>query len=502
MTAKTILILGGGVGGIVAANALRRQLAAPHRIIVVDRRGEYVFTPSLLWVMVGQRRPDQISKDLRRLLRPGVEVVRAEVEAIEPEQGRIRAGDRELAYDYLVVALGAELAPAAMPGYGEAAHNFFAPEGAAGLWQALARFEGGRAVVLVSSLPYKCPAAPYEAAMLLAEALRRRRLQRGSRVEVFTPEPLPMPVAGPAMGEAVVQMMSARGIAFHAKRQVQRLDAEAREPNGNRIVLERDGHARLVIQDLCIADPEGRMLLQHLDLEIRRGERVLVAGDPAVTSSLFKVMGGLWPWGSGRVLLPADGNMQFMPQRPFLPEGTLRQALCYPRPSNAFGDAAVARALECSNSSWLAPRLDEHDNWEQALPLRAQQRLGRRARLERHPQLAHPHVDRADRQGRQRGARARQAVDHLVDRAVAAGRHDHVVALLGRLARDPRAVARSGRRLDVNLPAVLAPKIARRANVLLEAGGLARDRVEDDQGADRLAGDVLHAGEYTTTRPS
>lgn len=229
MTAKTILILGGGVGGIVAANALRRQLAAPHRIIVVDRRGEYVFTPSLLWVMVGQRRPDQISKDLRRLLRPGVEVVRAEVEAIEPEQGRIRAGGRELAYDYLVVALGAELAPAAMPGYGEAAHNFFAPEGAAGLWQALARFEGGRAVVLVSSLPYKCPAAPYEAAMLLAEALRRRRLQSGSRVEVFTPEPLPMPVAGPAMGEAVVQMMSARGIAFHAKRQVQRIDAEARE---------------------------------------------------------------------------------------------------------------------------------------------------------------------------------------------------------------------------------------------------------------------------------
>ena len=157
---------------------------------------------------------------------------------------------------------------------------------------------------------------------------------------------------------------------------MQRLDAEARAPNGNRIVLERDGQARLVIQDLCIADPEGRVLLEHLDLEIRRGERVLVAGDPAVTSSLFKVMGGLWPWGSGRVLLPADGSMQFMPQRPFLPEGTLRQALCYPRPTDAFGDDAVERALECSGSSWLAPRLDEHDNWEQALPLRAQQRLG------------------------------------------------------------------------------------------------------------------------------
>jgi putative ATP-binding cassette transporter len=138
---------------------------------------------------------------------------------------------------------------------------------------------------------------------------------------------------------------------------MQRLDAEARTPDGNRIVIERDPHARLLIRDLCIADPEGRILLERLDTEIRRGERVLIAGDPAVTSSLFKVIGGLWPWGSGRVLLPAEGSMQFMPQRPFLPEGTLRRALCYPRPADAFGNDAVLRALECSGCAWLAPRL-------------------------------------------------------------------------------------------------------------------------------------------------
>lgn len=229
MTAKTVLILGGGVGGIVAANALRQLLAAEHRIIVIDKRSEHIFTPSLLWVMVGLRRPSQIGKDLRRMLRPGVDVLQATVEEIEPESGRVRAGGRNLGYDYLVVALGAELAPDAMPGYTEVAHNFFAPEGAAGLWRALASFESGRIIVLVSDLPYKCPAAPYEAAMLLDDALRRRKARSGSRVEIFTPEAQPMPVAGPAIGEAVVQMLSTKDIAFHAKRQVQRIDAKARE---------------------------------------------------------------------------------------------------------------------------------------------------------------------------------------------------------------------------------------------------------------------------------
>ncbi len=68
--------------------------------------------------------------------------------------------------------------------------------------------------------------------------------------------------------------------------------------------------------------------------------------------------------------------MLFMPQRPFLPEGTLRQALCYPHPADAFTDEVIQRALECTGIAWMAPRLDDFDNWEQVLPLRAQQRMG------------------------------------------------------------------------------------------------------------------------------
>ena len=224
MAGKTILILGGGVGGIVTANALRERLSEEHRIVVVDKRAEYLFTPSLLWLMAGWRQPKQLTKDLRRLLHPNIEVKQAAVEEIDPDRAIVRAGGEELAYDYLVVALGADLAPEAMPGYVEAAHNFFDLDGAAGLWPALQRFEGGRVAVLVSALPFKCPAAPYEAAMLIEDVLRRKGTRQRCQVKVFTPEPQPMGVAGPDMGVAVAGMMAAKNIGFHPNLPLDHID--------------------------------------------------------------------------------------------------------------------------------------------------------------------------------------------------------------------------------------------------------------------------------------
>ncbi len=228
MAGKTIVILGGGVGGLTAANALRETLDASHRVVLVDRTGEHLFAPSLLWLMVGQRRPTQLVRDLSTLVRPGVEILRAAVREIDPERGRVPVDGQELGYDALVVALGADLAPDALPGF-EAAHNVFDLAGAAGLWEALRGFGGGRVVVAVSALPYKCPAAPYEAALLLDDALRRRGLRERSDVVVFTPEPQPMPVAGPVMGQAVEALLAQRGIGFHPGRPLQAIDAERRE---------------------------------------------------------------------------------------------------------------------------------------------------------------------------------------------------------------------------------------------------------------------------------
>lgn len=152
-------------------------------------------------------------------------------------------------------------------------------------------------------------------------------------------------------------------------------DADGK-PGLQRVTLGTSGHAELELRGLGLTTPAGEPLLEHFDLNVRRGERILISGDPAVTVSLFKAIAGLWPWGSGEIRLPAGRELMFVPQHPFLPTGTLRAALSYPQPPERFSTASLHRALECAGLAWLAPRLDTHADWGRELPLRAQQRVG------------------------------------------------------------------------------------------------------------------------------
>lgn len=235
MSGKSILILGAGIGGLIAAGELRRLLPREHRVILVEKNARHAFAPSFLWLMSGDRRPEQIARDVRQLVPPGVELVLAEAQAIDVANRAVRTSARgtgELEthpYDYLIIALGAELAPETIPGLAESAHTFYTYEGAAKLGDALQNFGGGRVAVVVSALPYKCPGAPHEGAMLIADTLRRRGLRDNVEVHLFTPEPLPMPVAGPALGEAVKQMLTDKNVSFHPLHKLTKVETATRE---------------------------------------------------------------------------------------------------------------------------------------------------------------------------------------------------------------------------------------------------------------------------------
>ena len=213
--AQTIVILGAGVGGQVAANELRRRLSGEHRIVLVEKNTRHAFAPSFLWLMTGDRRLEQITRDVRGLLTPGIEIIDAEARLIDVGARRVETSTRTLEYDYLIIALGAELAPDGIPGLADAAHSFYTLDGAIRLRTTLSTFTSGTIALVVSALPYKCPGAPHEAAMLLADFFRRRSLRDKVDIHLFTPEAQPMPVAGPDLGDAVRQMLEQRGVVFH-----------------------------------------------------------------------------------------------------------------------------------------------------------------------------------------------------------------------------------------------------------------------------------------------
>ncbi len=229
MSGKTIVVLGGGVGGLVAANELRRLLAREHRVLLVERNTQHAFAPSFLWLMTGDRRRAEITRDVRALLLPGIDVIEAEARNINLADRQVDTTAGALNYDYLIIALGAELAPEMIPGLADGSHTFFTADGAAKLSGALRSFSGGNVAIVISALPYKCPGAPHEGAMLIADFFRKRGMGDKVNIHLFTPEPQPLPVAGPQLGEAVRQMLEARGVIFHPLYKLTGVDLQSRK---------------------------------------------------------------------------------------------------------------------------------------------------------------------------------------------------------------------------------------------------------------------------------
>jgi sulfide:quinone oxidoreductase len=225
---KTALVLGGGVGGLVAAHRLRARLPRRHRVVIVDREAQHVFQPSLLWVASGERSLERIQRPLAGLRRKGIEVIKGDVERIDAGARTVTVSGQTLTGDAIIVALGAEFAPDAIPGLSDAGHNLYSPSGAAALHGALQTFSGGRVIVLTAAPAYKCPAAPYEAAMLIESVLRQRGVRHGAQLDMYAAEPAPMGVAGPAVSAGVVQLLASKGIAYHPAHQVTSVDVAAK----------------------------------------------------------------------------------------------------------------------------------------------------------------------------------------------------------------------------------------------------------------------------------
>jgi hypothetical protein len=144
-----------------------------------------------------------------------------------------------------------------------------------------------------------------------------------------------------------------------------------------RIEVVESSSDKLEFDDLQLALPEACLTLDQRRVEISPGEHVQIlieAGSDR--STLFRALAGMWPWGGGTLRLPPRGEMTFMPQRPYLPLGTLRAAVCYPAAPEQFEEAAVIAVLERLRLGHLVPSLDRTERWgDRQLPMDEQQRL-------------------------------------------------------------------------------------------------------------------------------
>ncbi|MHB1906397.1 MAG: NAD(P)/FAD-dependent oxidoreductase [Acidimicrobiales bacterium] len=221
---QTVVVLGGGVGGVVTANRLRRRLASRHRVVLVNREPDFSFAASYLWVMSGTRTARQVTRPLQALGRRGIEVVIGAVERIDPLRATVSIGARELAADHLVIALGAEYATDGVEGLGELGETFATLAGAESLQRRIRSLAHGRVLIVTAAPVYRCPAAPYESALLIDAALRRAGVRSRVVMAVHSAEPAPMGVAGANVSAAVTALLAERSIDYRPSHQITRVD--------------------------------------------------------------------------------------------------------------------------------------------------------------------------------------------------------------------------------------------------------------------------------------
>jgi sulfide:quinone oxidoreductase len=214
---KRIVILGGGTGGTMTANRLRRRFDLDEaEIHVVDRDDRHVYQPGLLFVPFGLTQLDEIVRPRRRQLREGIVFHQNEVESVSIERDEVLLDDGSvLHYDVLVVATGVRLLPEETegmtgPGWNERVFTFYSPEGAEQLQQALECFDGGRVVVNLVDMPIKCPVAPLEFAFLADWYFRERKIR--DRVELVYSTPLDGAFTKPIASERLAGLLAEKEV--------------------------------------------------------------------------------------------------------------------------------------------------------------------------------------------------------------------------------------------------------------------------------------------------
>jgi sulfide:quinone oxidoreductase len=288
---QRIVVLGGGVGGTLAANLVARRLKAEIRrgdatVTVIDDSGEHIYQPGYMYIAMGNERPERLKRPERSLLDREVELVVGRAVEIDVAGRRVvLEGGQELGYEQLVLATGSRIVPEEIEHFETEAHHFYGPDAAQRLRDALNAFDGGRIVIGIAGMPYKCPPAPLEVAFLMEHELRQRGLRERSELHYCSPIGRAFTIE--SVSEMATPILAEKGIELHTFFNVETIDPERRvigslegeELPYDLLVLVPPHRGAQVVIDAGLAPPSGWLPTDPHTLLVKGHENIYALGD-------------------------------------------------------------------------------------------------------------------------------------------------------------------------------------------------------------------------------
>lgn len=211
-----ILILGGGFGGLAAANELRQNLPMDVKITIIDKKDYFMMGLVKLWILNGTREFEFSRKPLQPITKKGIDFINEEIIKIDPKRKSVTTKSRELSYDYLIIALGVELAPEQISGLYGHGLTLYEIIDIPKIREAIKKIKSGKIAIAIMGMPYKCPPAPYEAALLIRSMLDDLGTSDSVQIDFYSPVPITLPAAGPQVSEEILQLLKSKNISFHS----------------------------------------------------------------------------------------------------------------------------------------------------------------------------------------------------------------------------------------------------------------------------------------------
>ena len=222
-----VVILGGGFGGLAAANEIRNSLnSSKVKITIIDKKDWFMVGYAKLWIMNGTRTFENSIGSLNELPKKQINFIKDEIIEINPKNNFVKTKSENISFDFLIIAMGAVLAPEKIPGLTENGFNLYDHNQLDEIHQKLNKIESGKIAIVIMGMPYKCPPAPFEASLLVDSMLRKRGIRDSVQIDFYSPAPITLPAAGPEVSKQILDLVNSEKITFHNSQKIKHVESK------------------------------------------------------------------------------------------------------------------------------------------------------------------------------------------------------------------------------------------------------------------------------------